>query len=144
MVGLSWVEPEGKKMTLRESINHGYNLMVTAVLLFGGLAFGTLVFNPAENDWFDRLDDIALPLIGIACLVWFLSGRNRFRRSIVPLVLVGLALVLQLVAVPLERDDMAAFGDNIGGLVLLLPFFVFALVYYLRVIRPVHLSEGGV
>ncbi len=122
-------------MTLKESINHGFNLMVTAVLLFGGLAFGTLTFSPVENDWFDRLDDIGLPLIGIACLIWFLSGHNRYRQSIVPLVLTGLALAVQVVAIPLEHDDAAAFGDNIGGLVLLAPFFVFALVYYLSRIR---------
>ncbi len=119
-------------MTLKESINHSFNLMVTVVLLFGGLAFGTLAFSPVENDWFDRLDDIGLPLIGIICVVWFLTGRNRYLRSVVPLLLTGLALAVQLLAIPLERDDAAAFGDNIGGLVLLAPFFIFALVYYLR------------
>ncbi len=118
-------------MTLKESINHGFNLMMTAVLFFGGIAFGTLSFSPVENDWLDRLDDIGLPIIGIACVVWFLSGSNRYRRSIVPLVLAGLALVVQLAAIPLERDDLAAFGDNIGGLVLLVPFFVFSLIYYI-------------
>ncbi len=129
-------------MTIKESINHGYNLMVTAVLLFGGLAFGTLAFSPVEDDWFDRLDDIGLPLIGIACLVWFLSGRNRYKRSIVPIVLTGLALIIQLVAIPLERDSAAAFGDNIGGIVLLLPFFVFALIYYFRTGRSITLVEN--
>jgi hypothetical protein len=119
-------------MTLRESIDHGFNLMTTAVLFFGGLAFGTLALSPVENDWLDRLDDIGLPLIGIACLVWFLSGRNRYKHSPVPLVLAGLALAVQLLAIPLETDDVAAFGDNIGGLVMLAPFFVFALVYYIR------------
>jgi hypothetical protein len=120
------------EMRLKESINHGYNLMVTVVLLFGGLAFGTLAFSPVENDWLDRLDDIGLPIIGVACLVWFLSGNNRFERSLVPLLLAGLSLAVQLLAVPLETDDIAAFGDNIGGLVMLAPFFVFALVYFVR------------
>ncbi len=36
---------------------------------------------------------------------------------------------------------MAAFGDNIGGLVLLLPFFVFALIYYIRVGRSISTLE---
>jgi len=122
-------------MTLKESISYGYNLMVTAVLFFGTLAFGTLAFSPVENDWLDRVDDIGLPLIGIACLVWFLIGRNRYRRSVVPLVFAGLALAIQIIAVPLELDDLAAFGDNIGGLVMLAPFFIFALVYYLSMNR---------
>ncbi len=119
-------------MTLKESINHGFNLMMTAVLFFGGIAFGTLAFSPTENDWLDRFDDIGLPLIGLVCVVWFLTGRNRYKQSVVPLVLAGLALVIQLIAIPLEHDDPAAFGDNIGGLVFLVPFFIFALIYFLR------------
>jgi peptidoglycan/LPS O-acetylase OafA/YrhL len=118
-------------MTLKESINHGYNLMVTVILFFGGIAFGAIAFSPVENDWGDRLDDIGLPLIGIACLIWFLAGRHRYQRSLVPLLLAGLALAVQIIAIPLERDDPAAFGDNFGGLIMLAPFFVFALVYYL-------------
>lgn len=129
-------------MTLKESINHGYNLMVTAVLLFGGIAFGTLAFSPVENDWFDRLDDIGLPLIGIACLVWFLVGRNRYQRSAFPLVLAGLALAVQIVAIPLELDDLSAFGDNIGGLVLFAPFFIFALIYYLSLRRSLSAATN--
>ncbi len=101
-----------------------------------------LAFSPVENDWLDRLDDIGLLLIGIACLIWFLSGRSRYQRTAIPLVFAGGALAIQLLAVPLERDDAAAFGDNIGALVLLLPFFVFALVYYLRLSRTVQLLEG--
>ncbi len=130
-------------MTIKESINHGYNLMVTVVLFFGGLAFGTLAFSPVEDDWFDRLDDIGLPIIGIVCLVWFLSGRNRYKRTIIPIALTGLALIIQLVAIPLERDSAAAFGDNIGGLVLLLPFFVFALIYYFRTGSSIAFLESG-
>lgn len=118
-------------MTLKESINRGYNLMVAAFLLLGGLAFGSVAFSPVENDWFDRLDDIGLPLIGIICLVWVLIGRNRFKRSIVPVVLAGLALAVQALAIPLEHDDAGAFGDNIGGLIMLAPFFIFALVQFI-------------
>lgn len=118
-------------MTLRESINRGYNLMVMTVLLFGGIAFGSVAFSPVENDWGDRLDDIGLPLIGIACLLWFVIGRHRFQRSVIPVILVGLALAVQALAIPLEHDDAAAFGDNIGGLVMLAPFFIFALVLFI-------------
>jgi hypothetical protein len=131
-------------MTLKDSISHSFNLMVTAVLFFGGIAFGTLAFSPVENDWLDRIDDIGLPLIGIACLVWFLIGRNRYQRSAVPLVLVALALLIQIAAIPLERDDLAAFGDNIGGLMMLVPFFFFSLLYYRSINRtqPAELVES--
>ena len=118
-------------MTLRESINRGFNLMVMTVLLFGGIAFGSVALSPVENDWGDRLDDIGLPLIGIACLLWFVIGRHRFQRSVIPVVLAGLALAVQVLAIPLEHDDAGAFGDNIGGLVMLAPFFIFALVLFI-------------
>jgi len=118
-------------VTLQESINRGFNVMVTAVLLFGGVAFGAVAFSPVENDWGDRLDDIGLPVIGITCLIWLLIGRHRFERSIIPLILAGVALGVQSLAIPLEHDDAAAFGDNLGGLIMLAPFFLFALVQYL-------------
>jgi hypothetical protein len=117
-------------MTLKESINRGFNLMVTAVLLFGGLAFGLVALSPVENDWGDRLDDIGLALVGLVCLGWYLVGRNHVKRSLAPVVLAGLAMSVQLLSVLLERDDQAAFGDNYIGLVLLVPFFVFVVVQY--------------
>lgn len=133
-------------MTVRDSVNRGFNLMVTAVLCFGGLAFGTLAFSPIENDLADKLDDLGLPLIGLVCLVWYLVGRNRFKHSLVPVVLTALALLVQAVAVPLEADDAAAFGDNIGGLVLFVPFFVFVIVQYVwnrRLIASSGDTSGG-
>ncbi len=125
-------------MTLEESIHRAFNLMVTTVLFFGGIAFGLVALSPVENDWGDRLDDIGLLAIGIIAVIWYLAGRNRLRRSVIPVVLAGLAMVIQLAAIPLERDDPAAFGDNIGGLVMLIPFFVFVLISYLRVPRLVE------
>ncbi len=128
-------------MTLRESIDRGFNLMVTTVLFFGGIAFGSVAFSPVENDWGDRLDDIGLPLIGIACLLWYVIGRNRFQRSVVPVVLAGLALAVQALAIPLEHDDAGAFGDNIGGLVMLAPFFIFVLVQFFVNRRAIIAAE---
>ena len=128
-------------MTLEECMNRGFNLMVTAFLFLGGFAFGSVAFSPVENDWFDRLDDIGLPLIGLVCLIWFLMGRNRFRRSLVPVVLAGLALAIQILAVPLEHDDAGAFGDNIGGLIMLAPFFVLVVVQFVNNGRAILLSR---
>lgn len=118
-------------MTVQQSINRGFNLLVTAVLFFGGLAFGTLAFSPVENDIFDKLDDIGLVLIGFVSVGWYLIGGNRYKRSAVPLVLAVVALAVQIVAIPLETDDPAAFGDNIGGLILLAPFVIFVVIQYI-------------
>ena len=128
-------------MTLRESINRGFNLMVTTVLFFGGLAFGFVALSPVENDWGDRLDDIGLLVVGIACLLWYVIGRDRFQRSVVPVVFAGLALIVQALAVLLERDDPAAFGDNFGGLVMLIPFYIFVLVQFILTGRALLAAE---
>ena len=130
-------------MTLRESINRGFNLMVTTVLFFGGLTFGIVALSPVENDWGDRLDDIGLLAVGVACLVWYVIGRNRFQRSVAPVVFAGLALVVQALAILLERDDPAAFGDNFGGLVMLIPFFIFVLVQFILTGRALLAAEGA-
>ena len=113
--------------------------MVTTVLFFGGLAFGFVALSPVENDWGDRLDDIGLLVVGIACVVWYVIGRHRYQRSVVPIVFAGLALVVQALAILLERDDPAAFGDNFGGLVMLIPFFIFVLVQFILT-RRTHFS----
>jgi hypothetical protein len=133
-------------MTLNESINRGFNLMVTAVLVFGGTAFGAVALSPVENDWSDRLDDIGLVLIGLLCLAWYLIGRNRVKRSLVPVALAGLAMAVQLLAVLLERDDPVAFGDNYIGLIMFVPFFVVVVVQYVwswRRFFPAGNEKGG-
>jgi hypothetical protein len=131
-------------MTLRESINRGFNLMVTTVLFFGGIAFGSVALSPLENDLGDRLDDIGLLVVGIACLVWYVIGRDRFQRSVVPVVFAGLALVVQALAILLERDDPAAFGDNFGGLVMLIPFFIIVLFQFILTGRALLAAERAI
>jgi hypothetical protein len=128
-------------MTLEESINRGFNLMVTVFLFFSGLAMGANIGSPVENDWGDRFDDIGLLVIAIIAVVWYLIGRNRYKRSAVPLILTALAVIIQLAAIPLERDDPAAFGDNIIGLIMLIPFFIFVLVNYLRLPKSEPMIE---
>ncbi len=131
---------------VQRSVNRGYSLMVTAVLFFGGLGFGTIAFSPVENDLGDRLDDIGLAVIGVLAVVWYLVGDHRYRRSIVPVVLVVAAVLIQALAIPLENDDPAAFGDNIGGLIFFVPFLLFAAFQYWRAAAtapPGDLLRGG-
>jgi hypothetical protein len=130
-------------ITLEECTHHGFNLMVTVVLLFSGLAFGTVAFSPVEDDWFDRADDIGLLLVGLIGLAWFLIGRNRYQHTVVPVVLAGFAMGFQTLAILFERDSQASFGDNIGSLIILIPFFFFTLVYYLSMKRNLADKKGN-
>jgi len=116
------------KMTLQNAINRGYNLLACTTLALAGLAFGTVVFE--EADVLDKVDDIGFLVIGAVAVIWYLVGRNRFKRSVVPIVLAGIAIIVQLVGLVLEKDDPASFGDNIGGIWLFVPLFVFLIVRF--------------
>ncbi len=117
-------------MTTNDAINRGYNLMVTAVLFFAGIAFGTVAF--AEADLIDKVDDFGLLIVGALAVIWYLWSGNAARRSLVPVILGIAALIAQLSAIVLERDDPTAFGDNIGGIILFTPFVIFAIYQYRR------------
>jgi hypothetical protein len=116
------------KMTLQNAINRGYNLLACTILALAGLAFGTVVFE--EADLLDKVDDIGFLVIGAVAVTWYLVGHNRFKRSVVPIVLSGLAIIVQIVGLVLEKDDPASFGDNIGGMWLFVPLFVVLIVQF--------------
>lgn len=107
------------RASLNESVasiaNRGQNLLATSILGLGGLVFGSVLFQ--EQDLSDKVDDAGFLAIAIGMVAWYLWPGNSKRRSIVPLVISGLAVVVQVLGLILERDDPKAFGDNIGGMV---------------------------
>jgi uncharacterized membrane protein YGL010W len=115
-------------MTLQNAVNRGYNLLACTTLALAGLAFGTVVFE--EADLLDKVDDIGFLAIGAVAVIWYLFGHNRFKRSVVPIVLAGIAIIVQIVGLVLEKDDPASFGDNIGGIWLFVPLFVVLVVQF--------------
>jgi uncharacterized membrane protein YGL010W len=115
-------------MTLQNAINRGYNLLACTALALAGLAFGTVVFE--EADLLDKVDDIGFLVIGAVAIIWYLVSHNRFKRSVVPLVLSGIAIIVQVVGLVVEKDAPASFGDNIGGMWLFVPLFVVLIVQF--------------
>ena len=71
-------------MTAEDLSNRSYNLMVTALVLISGFGFGATIFT--EPEFNDKIDDIVVLGSGLLLLVWYLVGRNRYRRSIVPII----------------------------------------------------------
>lgn len=114
-------------MTVSEAINRGYNLMLTAFLALGGIAFGTVITE--ETDLPDKVDDAGFLILGIVAVIWYLTSKKT-QRSIVPVILAAVAVVVQIVGVVLEFGDEKAFGDNIGGMFLFIPLLVFASLQY--------------
>jgi hypothetical protein len=114
-------------VTASEAINRGYNLMLTAFLALGGIAFGTVITE--ETDLPDKVDDAGFLILGIVAVIWYLTSKKT-QRSIVPVILAAVAVVVQIVGVVLEFGDEKAFGDNIGGMFLFIPLLVFASLQY--------------
>lgn len=132
------------RIGLVEAVHRGYNLLACSVLGLAGLAFGSVVFDEAE--WTDKIDDIVLLGVAVVALVWYLSGQNRFRRTVVPIVLTVIATLGQLAGVFLEHDDAGAFGDNIGGMLIYVPLLVLLIVQYVvtaRLAAPGGLTAGS-
>jgi hypothetical protein len=114
-------------MTVQDAVNRGFNLMVTAFLFLGGIAFGTVITE--ETDLPDKIDDAGFLALGFITLAWyFLAGKTK--RSVVPVVLVAVAVANQILGVILEHDDKNAFGDNIGGMFLFIPLLIFVSAQY--------------
>jgi len=114
-------------ITLSNAINRGANILPVGFLAALGLGILSVLFD--ETEWIDRAGDIVLFLVAIAAIAWYFHGINRFRRSLVPIVLVTIALVTRIVELGVEFGDPAAVGDEFGvipTLVLILIFTVFA------------------
>ena len=107
-------------MQLKESITRGFNLLAVTLPALVGLAFSSEAV--VETDMIDKLDDGLLFLLGIAAVWWYVRGTNRFKRSVVPVVLVLLGLLIKLGGFIIEMGDPEAFGDDVGGVI----FFIAA------------------
>ena len=119
-------------MTSRENRNHGSNLMITIVLFLIGIGMG--LYALGEGEGIDRIDDFGLLAVGLISALWYLAGRSRLEGSVVPLALTLLALAVQVLGVVLEVGDREAVGDNVAGMVLLVPLTLFTLWQYVH--RP--------
>ena len=117
-------------MTTEQALNRGFNLMLTAFLLLTGLAFASGGIR--ENDLTDKLDDLLLLAGGTVLLVWYLRGENRFQRSLIPVIVILLAVPLQIWGLLSEINDKEAVGNDIGGMFIYIPLALFALYQYLR------------
>ena len=76
-------------------------------------------------------DEAGLLLAGLAAAAWY--SRNRYSRSLVPLVFIGADILMKVAALVVEDPDDR--GDDVGALITLIVLVVTWSVVYLRT-RP--------
>ncbi len=106
--------------------------MLTTIILLTGLAFASGGIR--ENDLTDKLDDLGLLALGIILLVWYLMRENRLQRSLFPVIIVVVVLLVQIYGLLNEINDKEAVGNDIGGMFIYVPLVIFSFYQYLR--RP--------
>ena len=103
-------------MNPQQLIHRGFNLLATSIVALSGFAFAPEMF--VEKDIPDKIDDVLLFALGLIAIFWYKRSSHRYMRSILPVVLVALALVVKLGGLWIEIADPEAFGDDIGGVIL--------------------------
>lgn len=103
-------------MKINEYINRGFNLLAVSIVGLAGFAFLSEIF--LEKDWDDKGDDIALLVLGVAGIIWYLTKNNKYQRSFMPVLLTLLSLTTKIVALIVEFKDKEAAGDDFGALIL--------------------------
>ena len=117
-------------MNVHDAVNRGVNFFGVTVLSIDASLALFEIFN--ENEWIDRADDLVVTALSLIGIIWYLVGRNRYQRNLLPLILLFLAWILKLVAVFVtEHDDSNAVGPDIGLIVTLgLATIVFTYQYF--------------
>ncbi|HYC33903.1 MAG TPA: hypothetical protein VEB59_16550 [Gemmatimonadales bacterium] len=81
--------------------------------------------------WLARLDDLALAALALLAIGWYLSGRNRYRLSPVPLVALVLGVALKVGGIVLTYGRFVPAGADFGiAFYLLLAALIYAWRYF--------------
>ena len=126
-------------MTVRDALNRGYNLVGTAIIAISGLAFFPEFFT--EDEPAHKFDEGALLLLAIGAITWYLVGKNKFSRTIVPILFTAAALVMKLIAFLLEKGDAADLGDEFGAIILFVITLAFLIWQYVSIRRMAQVAE---
>jgi hypothetical protein len=121
-------------LTVREAINRGLNFFGVAAL--GLLATSLIHGLQLARSWSARADDLALAAITLGVLAWYQTGRNRYRRSLVPLMGLLSGVAVKLAGIWLLYGSLVLAGADFGvAFFLLIAALIYAWEYY-------HLREG--
>lgn len=109
-------------MQIQDAIQRGKNFFAVGFFVVAGFSFLTDLL--VESEFSARLDEYLLVALAIVAVWWYVSGNNKFTRSLVPVFLMIVALLIKLLGIFLEWGDKEDLGNDIGGIV----FFFTALI----------------
>ena len=117
-------------MTPREIWNRGNNLLSVAVVALAGFAFSPESVLEPEVPF--KIDEILLFWLGVGAIGWYVWGKNKWKRSIVPVLFVWAGLAIKIMAVVIEFKDKEDVGDDFGALILFILATALVTFLYLR------------
>jgi hypothetical protein len=118
------------EITTREAVNKGYNMLVAGLLSFVGIGLIGEFFN--EVEWRDKGDDIFIVILAIIGVIWYFTGRNRYKSSWFPFVLLAITTIVKIATFFYEFDDQVARGDEFG---LMVPLLILTIISGINVYR---------
>lgn len=105
-------------MTPRELWNRGNNLLAVGILGLAGFSFAPEFHLESEIPF--KIDEGLLLLLGIAAIGWYLWGKNKWKHSIIPVVMVWTGLAIKIMGVIVEFKEKDDVGDDFGAVILFL------------------------
>jgi hypothetical protein len=124
------------EITTREAINKSYNMLVTGLLGFVGIGLVGEFFN--EVEWRDKADDIFIVILTIIGAIWYFTGKNRYKGSWIPFVLLTITTLVKIGTLISEFNDQVARGDEFG---LALPLLVLTIICGISIYRNRRTSQ---
>jgi hypothetical protein len=120
---------ESDSLTVREALNRGLNFFGVAAL--GLLATSLIHGLQLATNWNERADDLALAAIALGVFGWYRTGRNRYRRSLVPLIGLLLGVAAKLGGIWLAYGSLVLAGADFGvAFYLLIAAVIYGWQYY--------------
>lgn len=117
-------------MTVRDALNRGYNLLGVGIVAISGLSFFSDL--PAEIEQPAHIvDEGLLAALALVAFTWYLSGRNKYSSTVLPIVFAVLALAIKVLGLVLEFSDPQDRGDEFGALVLFVVTIIVLVWQYL-------------
>jgi hypothetical protein len=109
---------------------------VTGLLSFVGIGLIGEFFN--EVEWRDKADDIFIVILAIVGVIWYFTGRNRYKVSWFPFILLTVTTIVKLSPLFYEFDDQVARGDELG---LVAPLLIPTIICGVNVYRNRRINQ---